>query len=101
MPDDYEPSIKFIASVTNADRAIVTCTADHGFEDGSWIRVRIPLEYGMEINDVTRITVLGTNTLLTNLSTINSAPFVFVVFPPPFTPAQVIPISQAVDNVGT
>lgn len=100
MPDNFQPSVKFISSVSNAERAIITCTADHGFENGSWVRVRIPDAYGMEINAVTKVNVITSDTIETNLFTLYDLPFVPLVYPPAFTSAQVIPISQAVDNIG-
>lgn len=100
MPSDFVPKRRLLSNVTNALRAIVTTTEDHGYETGQIVRLIVPLAYGMHLNYVqTQIVVLSPTTFETDVNTSNQLPFVEPTFPPGFTEAQVVPISGVEDNI--
>jgi predicted HAD superfamily phosphohydrolase len=46
MPSDFVLKRRLLSNVTNALRAIVTTTEDHGYETGQIVRLIVPLVYG-------------------------------------------------------
>jgi len=97
----WTPLRRDISAITNATNAVVTTTVDHGYIDNQWIRLFVPLAYGMELNFVqTKITILSSTQFQTDLNTSNLLPFVVPVAPPAFTGAQAVPISGVEDNTG-
>lgn len=100
MSSDFVPKRRLLSNVTNALRAIVTTTEDHGYETGQIVRLIVPLAYGMHLNYVqAQIVVLSPTTFETDVNTSNQLPFVEPTFPPGFTNAQVVPISGVEDNI--
>ncbi|HDZ26492.1 hypothetical protein LCGC14_0456590 [marine sediment metagenome] len=91
-PDaNFTPVRRLISTVTNADQAVVTTSADHGYVTDDWIRLIVPLSHGMEIDyEQSKITVLSTTQFRTTIDTSFRLPF--VVPAAPFTPAHVVPI---------
>lgn len=101
LPANYIPVRHLITNVTQAKNAVVTTANLHGFSTGQWVRLIVPLSYGMEISYVpSQIDVLSTTEFQTNIDTRTLRGFVSPIAPPAFTPAQVIPISGTTDNVG-
>jgi hypothetical protein len=87
----FTPVRRLISAVTNAEQAVVTTSADHGYVTDDWVRLVVPLSHGMEIDyEQSRITVLSTTQFRTDIDTSFRLPF--VVPAAPFTPAQVVPI---------
>ncbi len=100
MPSDFVPKRRLISDVTNALHAVVMTTEDHGYEDGQIVRLFVPLAYGMSLNYVqARIEVVTSNSFETDVDTREEAAFVAPTYPPPFTPAQVVPISGVENNI--
>ncbi len=100
---DFEPQRTLIQSISNAVNAVVTTTTDHEYEDGIYVRIDVPPQYGMSLFQQTQIVSTGSTTFLTNIDTSNMDPFVAPTLYPPvgFTPAQCIPMGGTTDNVAT
>jgi hypothetical protein len=98
---DFEPQINLIQSVTNAENAIVTTITPHGYQDGIYVRVIVPVTYGMNIYEETQILVTSSTSFSTSINTLNLDPFVAPTLYPPvgFTPAQTIPMGGTTDNI--
>lgn len=98
---DFVPKAKFIASVSNAERAVVTTTTDHGYDDGIYVRIEVPPTYGMHLYDQSKIVLLSTTSFVTAINTLNMDAFVAPSLYPPvgFTPAQCIPMGGVTDNI--
>lgn len=106
----FYPRRRFIANITAAGSAVVTCTADHGLTVGQEVRIIVPAEYGMtEMNALSgTITAQASNSLTID---VDSSAFTAFQFPlpgvVPFSPALVIPfgmdtaeaLSAAVDDL--
>ena len=60
----FQPAMRVISSITNANQAVVTTTIDHDYADGMIVRLWIPKRWGMEqANQLTgEITVTGSTT---------------------------------------
>lgn len=100
MASDFVPKRRLIADITNALQALVTTTEDHGYETGQFIRLIVPVQYGMHLDYVQAlIEVTSATQFLTDVDTRNYNDFVEPTFPPGFTPAQAVPISGVEDNI--
>jgi hypothetical protein len=98
---NFVPVRRFLASVTNAQRAAVTTTENHGYFDGQWVRIIVPSSYGMSISYLpTQIEILSETSFRTNLDTRSLLPYLTPTAPPAFTQAHVVPISGTEDNLG-
>ena len=100
---DFDPKRELIQSVSNAENAEVTTTEAHGYEDGIYVRIDVPPQYGMSLFNQTQILITGDTTFTTQIDTSNMDPFVDPGLYPPvgFTPAQCIPMGGNTDNVAT
>jgi len=100
---DFTPKRMLISDVTISTSAVVTTTEPHGYQDGMFVRVNVPVPYGMSLYQQTRIIVTSSTEFQTTINTLNQSPFVQPVFDGsnPFTQAQVVPISGVEDNVAT
>lgn len=99
--DVMVPTQSLITNVTAALNAVVTISAPNDFFTGQWVRVVVPVEYGMEVDyEQTKITRLSDTTYQTSLDLSAQPTFVTPSNPPPFTPAQLIPISGTFENAG-
>ncbi len=93
----FQPAMRIISSITNANPAVVTTTIDHDYISDEIVRLIIPSGFGMEqANKLTgKITVTGTTTFSLDINTL-----LFDVFAAPsplpsaFTCAQVIPVGE-------
>jgi len=67
----FGPSISIIASITNANPALVTTSANHNYISGNIVRMDIPLGFGMQqINQQAgEITVRGNTTFTISIDT--------------------------------
>jgi len=106
----FYPRRRFIANITAAGSAVVTCTADHGLTVGQEVRIIVPAAYGMVEMDALKgtITAQSLNSLTID---VDSTAFTAFQFPlpgvVPFSPALVIPfgmdtaeaLSAAVDDL--
>ena len=98
LPARFTPVRRMITNVTRALRALVTTSEDHGYDSNQVVRIVVPNSFGMDISYVqTLIRVLSPTEFLTDINTISQLPFLTPTFPPGFTTAQVVPISQLVN----
>lgn len=93
----YYPRRRFVANITAAASAVVTCTVDHGLTVGQKVRMVVPAVYGMtQMNGLqATITAVTASTFTTN---IDSSAFTAFKFPlpaiVPFSPALVVPFGE-------
>lgn len=73
----FQPATRLIASITNANPAVVTTTFAHQYKDGTIVRLDIPPADGMQqANQLTgSITVLSPTTFAISIDTTQFAPF--------------------------
>jgi len=93
----YQPAMRVISAITNADPAAVTTTFDHDYLSGTIVRFVIPIGYGMyQLDDLyARINVTGTDTFTVAINTNSFDTFTIpVTFPQSYQHAQVIPIGE-------
>ena len=93
----YQPSMRIIASISNANPAVVTTTFAHQYLTGTIVRLNFPLGYGMEqANQLTgEIVVTGSTTFSINIDTTLFDPFKTpVTFPEDTQYPQVVPIGE-------
>ena len=90
----YQPSMRIISAITNANPTQVTTTFAHQYITGTIVRLDIPIGYGMQqANQLTgEITVTGTTTFLININTTYFDAFVVPALQIQF--AQVVPIAE-------
>lgn len=95
----YYPQVTFnpmpakIAAITNAQNAVVTTVAAHGFISGMDVQLFVNSSYGMEINNKTCIiTVIDNFNFSTGLNTLQLSAFAIPAKTQEF-PAQVVPFS--------
>ncbi len=93
----FYPRRRFIANITAAASAVVTCTVDHGLTVGQRVRIIVPAVYGMTEMDALNgtITAQANNSLTID---VDSTAFTAFQFPlpaiVPFSPALVIPFGM-------
>lgn len=106
----FQPAMRLIAAITNANPAVVTTTFAHLYLTGLIVRLDLPPAVGMpQANGMTgTITVLSPTTFSINIDTTLFTPFAIPSMPGPHTDvcAQVVPIAevnsslvQAVQNI--
>lgn len=93
----YYPRRRFIADISQAASAVVTCTADHGLTVGQEVRIVVPALYSMTQMDGLLGTITATTASTITLD-IDSSGFTAFTFPlpasVPFSPALVVPVGQ-------
>jgi|KBSSwiStaDraftv2_1062776.scaffolds.fasta_scaffold488680_2 hypothetical protein len=94
----FQPAMRLIASITQANPAVVTTTFDHLYITGTIVRLDIPPQYGMQQLDgfVGPITATGSTTFS---FPIDSTLFQAFAVPSPISPQQstcamVVPIGE-------
>lgn len=98
---DFQPDMQIITAITQAQRAAVTTSAVHSFDDGESVRIYVPKTYGMHIDyALTNIEVTGATSFTCDLDTSNMDPFIIPVLGT-FTPAQCVAVSGLHDNIAT
>jgi hypothetical protein len=96
---DFEPERRTIIAITNAPNASITTLTDHGYINNATVCVYVPDTYGMKFDYIeTKISVTGLNTFDCDLDTQEMDPFVIPVLVS-FTPAQVMPVTQTIENI--
>jgi hypothetical protein len=103
----YQPALRTILSITQANPALVTTTfdglvaGDHGYETGWIVRIRVPYGFGMTKLDEFKgaITVVNATQFSIPIDTTNFDPFVVPPLNPGgfATPAQSIPIGEVAE----
>lgn len=94
----YQPSMRLITAITNANPAAVTTDINHQYVNNTIVRLDIPSAFGMQqANQLTgQITITGATTFTIDIDTTIFQPF---VVPSPLPPqlisyAQVVPIGS-------
>lgn len=106
----FQPAMRLIAAITNANPAVVTTTFAHLYLTGLIVRLDLPPAVGMpQANGMTgTITVLSPTTFSIDIDTTSFTPFAIPAMPGPHTDicAQVVPMAevnsslvQAVQNI--
>lgn len=93
----FQPSMRIISAITNANPATVTTTFDHQYINGTIIRLDIPAGYGMlEANQLFgHIAVTGSTTFTIAIDTTQFSAFVVPVsYPYNEQQAQCVPIGE-------
>ena len=94
----FQPAMRLIAAITNANPMAITTTFDHLYQTGTIVRLVIPEACGMqEANGLYGpITVTGVTTFTLPFSSISFAPFSIPGAPDPhdFTCAQILPVGE-------
>lgn len=93
----YQPAMRIISAITNANPASVTTTFDHDYITGTIVRLVIPPGFGMQQADnvVGTITVTGATTFTVDVDTSTFDVFsIPVVFPLSYQHATVVPIGE-------
>lgn len=100
--DDPIPVEVLVTDVTAAINAVVTTASDHNFSTGQYVRLVVPKAYGMEVPyRQTTATVLSATSFRTDLDLSAQPAFSTPTNPPPFTPAQAVPVSGTWFNNAT
>jgi hypothetical protein len=110
----FQPAMRLIANITNADPAVVTTTFDHNYVSGAYVRLYVPVACGMLQADkmIGQISVTGPTTFSIDIDTtafdLFIAPPVQPPPPPPIIPlpfphantcALVVPVGEASDRL--
>src|SRR5277367_4110114 len=93
----YQPSMRIIANITNANPAVVTTTFAHQYYSGTIVRLNFPTGYGMEqANQLIGETVVtGSTTFSINIDTTLFDPFMTpATFPEDTQYPQIVPIGE-------
>ena len=94
----FQPAMRLIAAITNANPAVVTTTFAHLYLTGLIVRLDLPPAVGMpQANGMTgTITVLSPTTFSIDIDTTLFTPFAIPAMPGPFDDvcAQVVPIAE-------
>lgn len=93
----YQPAMRIIETITNANPAVVTTTFDHNYLSGTIVRLLFPLGYGMEQAHELQgvITVTGDTTFSIAIDTTFFSPFTTpATFPEDRQYPQVVPIGE-------
>jgi hypothetical protein len=99
----FQPAMRLIAAITNANPAAVTTTFDHDYHSGLIVRLDIPVADGMQqANGLTgTITVTGSDTFTIDIDTTFFDVFAIPGSPSPHqnTCAQVVPIGEVNESL--
>lgn len=94
----FQPAMRLITAITNANPAAVTTSFDHDYISGTIVRLYVPIADGMYQIDkkIGTITVTGLTTFTIDIDTTTFDVFAIPVSPSPHTPicAQVVPIGE-------
>ena len=93
----YQPAMRIISAITQANPASITTSIDHDYITGEIVRLRIPDTFGMsQINGKQgEITVTGNDTFTINIDSSKFDAFAIPApLPPAYTCAQVVPIGE-------
>lgn len=99
----YQPAMRIIIQITQANPAVITTTFDHDYLSGTIVRLYIPDGYGMRQADkhVGIIDVTSSTTFTIDLDTQRFDAFTIpATFPDSFQHAQVVPVGQINELLG-
>lgn len=93
----FKPAMREIDSITQAINALVTTTFAHGYLSGEYVRLYIPLIYGMQQANQKfgKITVASDTSFTIDIDTSKYDAFIVPSpLPANYTCAQVVPIGE-------
>ena len=94
----FQPAMRLIAAITNANPALVTTTFANQYKTGLICRLDLPLAVGMQQANGLKgvITVVDVTSFYIDIDTTYFDPFVMPAAPPPLvnTCAQVVPVGE-------
>jgi len=90
----FQPAMRIISAITQANPAQVTTTFNHLYVTGTIVRLDIPPLWGMEQLDglTGEIVVTAPTTFLININTLSFDPFITPAVPEQYP--QVVPIGE-------
>lgn len=99
----FQPAMRLIAAITNANPAMVTTTFAHQYKTGLICRIDLPPSVGMQqANGLSgTITVNSPTTFFIAIDTTSFDPFIMPPAPPPTlnTCAQVVPVGEVTASI--
>jgi len=93
----YQPAMRIISAITNANPAAITTTFDHDYTTGMIVRLIIPKGYGMlQANELSgSITVTADDAFTINIDTVDFDTFAAPTsLPLSAQSAQVVPVGE-------
>jgi len=94
----FQPAMRIITSITNANPMVITTSFDHDYITGTIIKLNIPKGFGFQQANKFKgsITVTGTTMFTMDLDSTNFDPYVIPADNPGhfFTQGQTIPVGQ-------
>ncbi len=95
----YQPAMRLISSISNANPAAITTTFNHQYAAGIVARLDIPIYVGMPQADqqvVTILTILGPTSFTVSMDSTLYQPFSIPMTIPPHanTAAMIVPIGE-------
>jgi len=101
----FQPAMRLISAITNANPAAVTTTFDHDYETGLIVRLVLPIAVGMgeAADKVGEITVTGTDTFTIDIDTRLFNAFSIPGSPAPYVNvcALVVPVGEDTDTLSS
>jgi len=100
LEPDFTPKRRAISNVTVAANAVVTTTEEHGYELNQKVRLHVLAPNPMVIDgkEANILSIIDDFNFTTDYDTSLLFTFSAPVFPPPYTPAHVVPITGTVEN---
>jgi hypothetical protein len=98
----FEPAMRVIAGITNANPLQVTTNIDHDYQSGLIVRLDIPFALGMQQVDqvIASIMVTGATTFTMPIDSTTFDTFsVPAAFPPGYQDAQVVPVGNVNSSI--
>lgn len=93
----FQPAMRIVTGITNADPMVVTTSFDHDYETGLIVRLWIPNAFGMIEADslIAAITVLSSDTFSLPFDSTYFNLFASpTTFPDNYQQAQVVPVGE-------
>lgn len=97
----YQPAMRIISTITQANPAVITTTFDHDYLTGEIVRLYIPRGWGMRQANGLKgtVTVTGDDTFEVDIDTTDFDAYVFIADPTAipghyYTPGHVVPIGE-------
>jgi hypothetical protein len=94
----FIPRRRYVVGITQAANAVVTTSIAHGYNTGEYVRLTVPLVFGMfQMRELLgRVTYLTPFTFSVDIDSSAFSPFVFPTSAQiPFTFAEVVPVGSA------
>lgn len=94
----YVPQRRFITKISQANPAVVTTSIAHGLQTGEYVRLNIPVEFGMQQLNGQLVQVTRLSAYTFSCDGINSSAYTAFAFPAsasvPFSFAEMVPVGS-------